>query len=87
MGKTELGDLETVIKHTQSTVLIFFPWNKPAVINCIWCLYEIMLCLTNKKRPDITMSLEQHKAFTKNIDSLPTLALILRKLDARKAEV
>ena len=40
--REDLGSLEEVIRHTAKVLLFFHPIDKPAAVERVWCLYEIL---------------------------------------------
>jgi hypothetical protein len=92
MGKSELGDLTSVIVGSQSTILIFSPWYDPEILRRVWCLYEIMVCLQHGKKLDIAMDSAQQADFVLAMSgmhheqkTLADVAFAINKLDVSKA--
>lgn len=92
MGKTELGDLTSVIIGSKSTILIFTPWHDPEVLRRVWCLYEIMICLQHGKKLDIAMDSTQQADFVLAMSgmhheqkTLADVAVAINRLDVSKA--
>jgi tetratricopeptide (TPR) repeat protein len=78
---------EKVLTGIPQALIVMSPWNRPAWMFRIWCLYEFYLMLKNKIPHEFVMPPEQHENFIRSLGTEDCDFLdIASKLDMQNAE-
>ena len=63
----DLSSLEEVIRHTAKVLLFFHPIDKPAAVERVWCLYEILTLISTEGGELRLVFTEEGKAGVRDI--------------------
>ena len=76
----DLSSLEEVIRHTAKVLLFFHPIEKPAAVERVWCLYEILTLISTEGGELRLVFTEEGKAGVRDI-ARAYMADTFQKLD------